>query len=173
MKPLFKQLVLAGLLAGFGGLVTAQTPPPPPAGATAPAPGMRGDHGPRGERHRMDPAKMQERMAQRQAALKQKLQITAAQESAWTAWTTAMKPPAGMQRPDRAEIAKLTTPERIDRMRTIRAERIAMSDKRGEATKTFYAALSPEQKKVFDAETARMGRHGHRGHRGGHGGPRS
>ena len=179
MKPLFKPLVLAGLLAGFGGLVTAQVQtPPPPAGVTAPAPGMRGEHGPRGERHRMDPAKMQERMAQRQAALKQKLQITAAQEGAWTTWTSAMKPPAGMQRPDRAEIAKLTTPERIDRMRAMRAERVALSDKRGEATKTFYAALSPEQKKVFDAETARMGgRHGHRGghhgHPGGHGGPRS
>jgi protein CpxP len=172
MKPLFKPLVLAGLLAGFGGLVTAQvqTPPAPPAGVTAPAPGMRGDHGPRGERHRFDPARMQERLAQRQAALKQKLQITAAQESAWTTWTSAMKPPAGFQRPDRAEIAKLTTPERIDRMRAIRAERVALSDKRGEATKTFYAALSPEQKKVFDDETVRKGRHGHRGHRGG---PRS
>jgi protein CpxP len=36
-------------------------------------------------------------------------------------------------------------------------------DKRADATKIFYAALSPEQKKTFDAETAR------RGHRGGYG----
>jgi Spy/CpxP family protein refolding chaperone len=50
----------------------------------------------------------------------------------------------------------------------MRTARMAEMDKRADATKTFYAALSPEQKKVFDAETAR-GRHGHHGmhhHRG-------
>ena len=31
---------------------------------------------------------------------------------------------------------------------------------REEAAKTFYATLSPEQKKTFDAEHARMERHG-------------
>jgi Spy/CpxP family protein refolding chaperone len=70
-----------------------------------------------------------------------------------------------MQRPDRAEFARLTTPERIDRMRAMRSERIAEMDKRGDATKTFYASLTPEQKKVFDQETLRgrgEGRHGHR-----------
>jgi hypothetical protein len=111
---------------------------------------------------------MQERMARRQAVLKQKLQITPAQEGAWTAFTTAMKPPANMQRPQRGEFEKLTTPERIDKMRAMRSARMAEMDKRADATKTFYAALSPEQKKVFDAETAR-GRHGHHGmrhHRG-------
>ena len=37
-------------------------------------------------------------------------------------------------------------------------------DKRGDATKAFYAALSPEQQKTFDAEHKKMGRHGGRGH---------
>jgi hypothetical protein len=32
-------------------------------------------------------------------------------------------------------------------------------DKREDATKTFYAALDAEQKKVFDTEHARMGAH--------------
>jgi protein CpxP len=169
MKPLFKPLVLATLIAGLGGLVAVQAQTPPaPAGATAPAHGMRGDHGARGEGHRFDPARMQERMAKRLRALKQKLQISAAQEGAWTAWTSSMKP-GTMQRPNRAEIAKLPTPERIDRMRALRAEHVAFADKRGEATKAFYAALTPEQQKVFDAETARHGGRGHRGgHRGGH-----
>jgi Spy/CpxP family protein refolding chaperone len=150
-----KHLIATGLLAALGVAAIAQTPPP--ATGAAPAPMAREHHG------RFDPARMQERMAQRQAALKQQLQLTAAQEGAWTAFTSAMKPPAGMQRPDRAEFAKLTTPERIDRMRAMRAARSAEMDKRADATKTFYAALTAEQKKVFDAQSLHRG-----GHRGGH-----
>jgi periplasmic protein CpxP/Spy len=156
MKNTSKQLIAAGLLAAFGFAAIAQTPP-----TAAPAPTARG------ERHgKFDPAKMQEHMARRQAELKQKLQLTPAQETAWTAYTAVMKPPARMQRPDRAEFEKLTTPERIDRTRAMRATRIAEMDKRGDATKTFYAALTPEQKKVFDAETARGHHRGGRHHRG-------
>jgi len=52
-----------------------------------------------------------------------------------------------------------------------RAEREALAAKRAEATKTFYAGLTPEQQKTFDAETVHFGGHGgHRGHHG-HGGP--
>jgi Spy/CpxP family protein refolding chaperone len=37
--------------------------------------------------------------------------------------------------------------------------------KHNDATKTFYATLTPEQKKVFDAEHAKMGgRHGDKKH---------
>jgi enoyl-CoA hydratase/carnithine racemase len=39
---------------------------------------------------------------------------------------------------------------------------LAEMNTREEAVKTFYATLSPEQKKSFDAEHARMGRHGGR-----------
>ena len=45
-------------------------------------------------------------------------------------------------------------------MRELRATRMAEMDKRGDATKTFYATLSADQKKVFDDETARRGHHG-------------
>jgi Spy/CpxP family protein refolding chaperone len=87
-----------------------------------------------------------------------------------------MKPPAAadFKRPDRAEMDKLTTPERIDKMHALRTEHTAAMnaamDKREDATKAFYATLNAEQKKVFDAEHARMGAH-QGGHRGGHGGP--
>ncbi len=160
-----KHLIATGLLAALGFAAIAQTsaqtaPPATPGAATAPM--AREHHG------RYDPAKMQERMARRQAALKQKLQIAPAQEGAWTAYTSAMKPPARMQRPDRAEFAKLTTPERIDRMQTMQAARSAEMSKRADATKTFYSALTAEQKKVFDAES--MHRRG--GHQGGHHGGR-
>ena len=110
-------------------------------------------------------ADMAERIAKRQAELKQKLAITPAQEGAWTTWTSAMKPPANLQRPNREEMAKLTTPERIDRMRQLRSVRMAEMDKRAEATKAFYATLNADQKKVFDAETARFGRGGRHGGR--------
>ncbi|APW41107.1 Spy/CpxP family protein refolding chaperone [Rhodoferax saidenbachensis] len=160
MKPVFKSLVLAGLMASAGFAAYAQTAPAAPAGTP---PARMQDGG----RHRMDPAKMEQMMAKRSAELKAKLKITTAQEGAWTAFTTAMKPPArDMQpRPDRAELAKLTTPERIDKMRALRAQHTndmnAAMDKRDEATKTFYASLNAEQKKVFDDEHARMGeRHG-------------
>jgi Spy/CpxP family protein refolding chaperone len=126
---------------------------------------------------RHDPAKMQAMMAKRQAEMKAKLKITPAQEGAWTSFTAAMQPPARMGgRPtpeQRAEFAKLTTPERIDKMRALRTERMtqmsAAMDKRGEATKTFYAALTPEQQKVFDTEHKKHGPHGGRGGPGHHG----
>ena len=151
-----KQLIAAAMLAALGLVAVAQTPPPP-AGS---APTMRERMG------RFDPARMQERIAKRLTRLKETLQITAPQEGAWTAWAAAMQPPANWKRPDRAEFERLTTPERIDRMHSLRTERMAMMDKRAEATKAFYASLSPVQKRVFDLETAR---HGHgRGDGGGH-----
>jgi periplasmic protein CpxP/Spy len=151
--------LIASLLAIAGFSASAQPAPAPGAAPGHPPMAERGHHG------RMDPARMQEHFAKRQAALKQKLQITPAQESAWNTWTAAMKP-ANFQRPERGEIEKLTTPERIDRMRAMRTSRIAEMDKRGEATKAFYTALSPEQKKVFDSETARHGHRGGRHHKG-------
>ena len=49
------------------------------------------------------------------------------------------------------------------------AERSAAFAKRADATRSFYAALKPEQQKTFDAETLRFGpggerHHGPRGH---------
>ncbi len=165
LKPVasLNGLVLAALLATAGASVLAQgTPAAPMAGPTTA--GMRaGMPGDRMMGHR-DPAKMQAWMAKRQAALKARLQITPAQEGAWTAFTAAMQPPARHARPtpeQRAEFAKLTTPERIDKMRALRTQRMAemnaAMDQRGEATKAFYAALSPEQQKTFDAEHRKFG----------------
>ncbi|QJW83266.1 Spy/CpxP family protein refolding chaperone [Ramlibacter terrae] len=104
-------------------------------------------------------------MERRLAALKLKLQVSGAQESAWTAWTTAMKP-AQRQRPDRDAFVKMTTPERVDAMKAMHTARAAEMDRRGEATKTFYATLSADQKKVFDGESLRFGKRGNRGNGG-------
>lgn len=165
------RIILAGLLATAGATAMAQAPATPP---TAPmAAGMHGSHGERMGRH--DPAKMQAWIAKRQADMKAKLKITPAQEGAWTTFTAAIQPPAHGARPtpeQRAEFEKLTTPQRIDKMRDMRLQRTtemnAAMDKRGEATKVFYAALTPDQQKVFDTEHAKRGSRGHHGGPGPH-----
>lgn len=167
MKSVFKPILLAGLLATAGFAAFSQ----------APAGGMMGAGGPmhEGMRHdrmgRMDPAKMQAWMDKRNAELKAQLKLTPAQEGAWTTYTAAMKPPADLiaKRPDRAELDKLATPERIDKMKTLRTQHMAdinaAMERRGEATKAFYATLTPEQQKVFDASATRD--HGRDGRRSG------
>ena len=125
---------------------------------------------------RHDPAHMQAWMAKREAVLREKLKITPAQEAEWNRFTAAMQATAGwgqrLTPEQRAEIDTLATPERIDKMRALRIQRMAdrtvALDSRGTATKVFYAALSPEQQKTFDAEhrsTAQYHRNGH--HHGG------
>ncbi len=144
MRHTHKQLA-AAVLAALALAAGAQTAPP-----AAPAndkPALRAQRG------AFDPARMQEHFAQRQAALKQKLQITPAQEPAWIAYVAATKPPANFNRPQPGEFERLTTPERIDRLRALHTARAAKMDERADAVKTFYAALSPQQQKVFDAET--------------------
>lgn len=171
LKPLasLNGFILSVLLATAGTSALAQTTPAAPMGSSA-ATGWHGDRM-MGQR---DPAKMQAWMAKRQAALKASLKITPAQESAWTTFTAAMQPPArdiNAWQAQRAEMEKLSTPERIDKMRALRTQRMtemnALMDKRGEATKTFYAALSPEQQKTFDAEHRGFGLAGDRGRHGG------
>ena len=168
MKSTLKPLLLAILWASTGAAAVAQHMGP---GGAMQHDGMMMQ---RGGEHRMgdrDPAKMQAMMEGHHAKLKAKLKITADQEGAWTNFTNAMKPaPDAMKRrmEMRAEMDKLTTPERIDKMRAMRAERDAAMDKRADAIKTFYAVLTPYQKGVFDAHAAhgpgRGGRHG--GHKG-------
>lgn len=167
MKPVFKSLIVTSLLASAGFAAFAQAPAP--TTEQRPMMGERGmmQHEGRGGMRHMDPTKMDARQAKRNAALKTQLKITPEQEGAWNAYTAAIKPPADMGKkyPDRAEMAKLTTPERIDKMRTLREQHhkdmIAAMDRRDDATKTFYAALNAEQKKTFDTAHAHMGgRHG-------------
>ena len=168
----FKSLILAGLLASAGFASFAQTAAAPGSDAAPAAMGGtsgprsgKGHGGPMGMHGRMDTAKMDAMAAKHHAELKAKLKITAEQEGAWAAFTTAMKPAAGMmmdhKRPDRTEMDKLTTPERIDKLRALRsqhmADRNAAMDKRDEATKALYAVLTSDQQKTFDAEHARMG----------------
>ena len=89
--------------------------------------------------------------------LKTKLHITPDQESAWKTFAEALKPQPhdGKQRPDWKSLAQLSTPERIDQLHTLRlqhqTEENTMHDQHDAAIKTFYAVLTPEQKKTFDS----------------------
>ena len=136
----------------------------------------------------MDPARlaeMQKKMADHHAArmerLKTELKITTAQEPAWNAFVarTAHEPRKPVAAAE--DWSKLTTPQRLDKMQAQKAERDAKMTQRIDATKSFYAALTPEQQKVFDTQGAggmhrigmkgehRMGGKGHHGMGGGMG----
>lgn len=168
MKSIFKPLLLAGLLATAGFAALSQ---PMGGGDCA---GMTGDM-----HHRMgnmDPAKMQAWMDKRLATLKTQLKLTPAQEGAWTTYAASMKPSADMmaKRAEYAELAKLPTPERIDKMKALRTQHMtdmtANMDQHGEATKAFYATLTPAQQKTFDTAAMHQGHGGHKGgSRGGKG----
>jgi hypothetical protein len=114
---------------------------------------------------------MAQRWEARQQELKNKLKLSGSQESAWSSFVAAMKPPAkpAMAGLDRDALAKLTTPERIDKMMAFRdthqAEMQNHMKQRGDAAKQFYAQLSAEQQKIFDAETLPREPH-HRGRMG-------
>ena len=168
MKFTTNHLIVAGLLAVTSVAASAQPQNPPPAG---PGPGAMPGHSMReGFHFGGDPAQMQKRredkMAEHLATFKRALQVAPAQEGAWNAWASAMRP-APHQRPDHAELLRMTTPERIDRMRALRNARVADQDRRAEATKSFYAGLTTEQKRVFDTASLQfMGRA--MGHHGGH-----
>lgn len=175
MRPEFRTIVLTGLLATAGiGSVFAQTSPAPaPQAAPTVAP-QSGPRGPGGHEGRFDPAKREARMQKHFAEMKAKLRITPEQEGNWNTFVTSMRPPEGGmrgQRPDRAEFARLTTPQRIDKMREMRARHQAEADRRGDSIKAFYATLTPAQQQTFDAlPPPHFGHHGPEGH-GPHGGP--
>jgi hypothetical protein len=161
----FHQSVLIGMTVfGLGaGAVSAQAD----TGADqqkAPAATWQGGHG-----KQRDPAKFREHMEKRINELHDKLKLSASQEPAWKTYIAAMQPQQRPQRPDRAEWAKLSAPERMEKALGRMKDREAQMADRLAATKTFYATLTPEQQKVFN-DNSRMGPHGghgrHHGQRG-------
>jgi hypothetical protein len=107
-------------------------------------------------------ARMEARRALRLKALHDVLAIRPDQEGAFTAFTAAMRPPeaapgakAEGMGSDRAAMANMTTPERVDmmtqRMQARMNRRQERLQRRAAATKALYAALNPDQRKVMDA----------------------
>jgi protein CpxP len=171
------------LLAAAAALVLAATPAfaqsdapqggPPQAGM---GPGRHGGHGDWA-------AKRAEMRQQRMQDLKTVLRIRPEQEAAFQAFEASMTPEhgpgdhgpdgRGPGGPDGARATE-TTPQALDKMAAWQAKREQRMAARAEGVKRFYAALSPEQQKVFDA--LRRLSHEHGGHHGfgsghDHGGP--
>lgn len=107
--------------------------------------------GPMAERHGMH-GHGGEAMAQHHAKLREALKLTPEQDAAWKK-LLASEHPMGMDRAQAGKAddwAKLSTPERAERMlERMRSHEAAMSEHVA-ALKAFYATLSPEQKKIFD-----------------------
>lgn len=163
MTTLRKNLIIAMSVLGMG--AASLTVHAQEAAASAPAASTKMQHdGQRGQHRGGNPA---ERMAKYQARLHDKLKLTAAQEPAWATFTAANAPkkPMGDWKAKREAMAKLSAPERMEQWIAMSKERIADQESRLASLKTFYAVLTPEQKKVFD-DSVPGGKHG--GMRGGH-----
>jgi periplasmic protein CpxP/Spy len=130
-------------------------PPGPPPMMDGPADAPGGPDGPMMMRHhRLDP----EARAQH---LRDVLQLRADQDGALKAYVEAAGPKAWSKGGRKKELVDgsskaLTTPERLDR----ETEHLARAKARIDATRAFYAALSPGQKKAFDALGPMGGGHG-------------
>lgn len=148
-----KSWLAVALMAAAAAAATAQTSMPASGEASAQASEQRAN--PREADRRAE--RRAERHAKHMADLKQRLQITSAQEGAWNQFVSAMQPPAHPPEPgaDRHALKRLTTPERLDRMQAMHAERQNRMAARNQAIKQFYSQLSAEQQKVFDQQTAR------------------
>ena len=168
-------------IVGLSATAIAQnTAPATPAAPTAQsAPGAQG-HGQHAERHAQRMERMKARMAERQAQLKQNLQLAPAQEPAWNAFVAGRQPAARTGLPGGREAwSGLTTPERLARMEAMKAQRDQAMSQRHDAIRSFYAQLTPEQQKTFDAQgmghlqrAGMKGKHGGHHHGHGHGGHR-
>ena len=177
MKPTFQRVALAAAL-GFGLVVSAAAQdrgPGPGAAAPGAAAGARGS-----DRQRLF-ADMQHRREQR---LHDLLQIKPDQETAFRTFVSSIeqsRPQRGQRQggqagPDQrgarrgeggAEREALTTPQRLDRQAQRLVEAQQRLQTRTAAVKTFYAALSSEQRKAFDTMGGEgLGRGGGFGHRG-------
>lgn len=165
------------ITAAFAATLTAFAAPGFAQSSSMPVPELHAQHlSQRAEKPSVTPAerqaKMQQRRAERQAALKTKLNITAEQEAAWNAFMARTAPSSQVNRhTERQDWAKLATPERLDKMQARQAERAAAMTSRIEATRSFYSALTPDQKKLFDSQaqahmqrTDRHGKHRHGEH---------
>jgi hypothetical protein len=159
-------LVAGGALSLLiAGAAIADPPAPPPPGPGATDPGMR-------PHQWRDPAQREAMRARRLSAI---LQLRPDQAGALHAFLEALTPRGPMGDHDGMGMrggpgegpdadadadANLTTPQRLDQMLTRMDEMRARLATRVQATKAFYAQLSPQQQQAFDALRDGMRRHG-------------
>lgn len=96
----------------------------------------------------------QERIQQHQKRLHDALKLTPEQNGAWQEFTESMVPPPRQERGEPGEWARLTAPERAERMLELAKKRQERMAEHLAALKAFYAVLTPEQRKTFDESHA-------------------
>ena len=159
-KSINQRVLALAMLAAGGALSVSAFAMPGASTGKADCAGMHGKHGQKTQAERM------EQRAKHLAALKAKLNLTVQQEAAWDAFTASRQgqmPSMADRQAIRAEMANMTTPQRVDKMLERAESRRANMIARAQATKTFYAQLTPAQQAVFDAEAKFKG-HGRGGH---------
>jgi Spy/CpxP family protein refolding chaperone len=160
MNTLRKQVLIALTVLGMGSAAVAVQ-------AQTAAPEGRHGHAANQEQ-RME--KWGEHFAKRQAKLHDALKLSAAQESAWATYQAAIKPAVGSMpmHADRAALAGMPAPARMEKMISMAKQHIVTMESHLAALNTFYAVLTPAQKKIFDENTM-AGRRHHGGMHGKHG----
>ena len=129
-------------------------------------PGPQGPHGaPSAEMKARHEAMQKQQMED----LRTVLRLRPDQEAALTAFVAAHHRAERRDLP-RPDDKPETTPERLDRMAKREGDMAARHAQTREALSKFYAALSPDQQKVFDALQRLKGPRGGPGGRGGSGG---
>ena len=151
---------LLAIAAAFTLMGTTGAMAQQPPGRPAPSP----------ERQAMRAAHEKQRIADLRTLLRQRPD----QEPALNAFLQAgRRPKTDGRRGPPPQGEAMTTPQRLDEVAQRDAERTAEGQRRAEALRTFYAALSPDQRQVFDAlmrlQGPRGGMHGPGGY--GRGGP--
>ena len=152
MKTVRKHVLIALAALSLGGTAMAQQAAQ--QADSQPAHGQRAHMTPEQRQAKMAEfrAKRAQRMAQRQQQLHDALKLSGAQEQAWNAFVASMKPAEHQQR-DRAAMANLSAPERMQKMIEFSKQRTARMESRLAALNSFYSTLNPEQKKTFDEQT--------------------
>lgn len=154
MNTLRKQVLIALTMLGMGSAAFAVQ-------AQTAAPEGRHAHA-ANQQERL--AKFDAMFAARQDKIHAALQLTAAQEPAWAAYQAAIKPAPKAMAGEHAGLAALSAPARMEKMIAMAKQHTTAMEAHLAALNTFYAVLTPAQKKIFDAATMGGGRGGHRGH---------
>ncbi len=89
-------------------------------------------------------------------ALPSILQLQLSQHPAWRAYkdaTAEQKADAAHSASQAAQLNAMTTPERLDALRSQLQAQQRSFDRQAAATEAFYAVLSPDQRRIFDEVT--------------------
>ena len=145
-----KQFLIGFTAIGFSTVGVAQT-----------APGQY--DAPPGEHELDNPEQFARRVERKQLALREALKLHTAQEPAWKDFTDRTRPTAPIVVPNKGQMAKLSAPERMEHMLATMREGEQRLQVRLDATRSFYAVLTPAQQHTFDRQFSGRPHHGARG----------